>query len=180
MRFSTVDQPTNYLASNLRTLAGLFLLPLIVSGCTAESDTLQQALDKAQASIAKQRSHLTALESDGPEAFGDTEKTNIEGTTQSTIPFPNRTNPFEFAEGIDFDAPTAATSSGENLVIKLYGFVGASKAIVNIGGTTKMLEAGETWGDIEVVEVKPPTVRIKTKGVLRVWSLLGHHEQTAL
>ncbi len=98
----------------------------------------------------------------------------------STTPFPDRSDPFEFGDGVVYDTPQAREN--EALSIQLYGFAGAEqpKAIIHVDGKTKMLSAGEKWGLVEVLEVSPPTVRIKANGVIRVWSLLGHHEQSGL
>ncbi|MCC7336919.1 MAG: hypothetical protein IT422_17655 [Pirellulaceae bacterium] len=98
----------------------------------------------------------------------------------TTTPFPERTDPFEFGKGVVFDVPAGSDNEAQN--IRLYGFAGADqpKAIINIDGKTKMLSAGEKWGVVEVLEVSPPTVRIKANGIARVWSLLGHHEQNGL
>ncbi len=153
------------------------------AGCSGESGVIEQALAKAQATVAKQRTEFTSLETGDPsseESDGDFAGQPAHDA-QTEVPFPNRVNPFEFAEGVDFDMPSA-TSSSDTFEIKLYGFIGDQnpKAIVNLGGTTKMLATGEAWGGIEVVEVTPPTVRIKANGVMRVWSLLGHHEQSGL
>ncbi len=109
---------------------------------------------------------------------GAAEEEAIDEELAPTAPFPDRTNPFEFAAGVDFDAPQAKTA--EALNVKLYGFVGldSPKAIVSVGGRTKTLATGEKWGVLEILDVSPPTVRIKTNGVIRVWSLLGHHEDS--
>ncbi|MEO8271597.1 MAG: hypothetical protein ABI557_17880, partial [Aureliella sp.] len=141
--------------------------------------------------------HLTALSSDlssglgnavhdtlGLDSDSETLPANLNDPQlahQTTAtPFPDRTNPFEFGKGVEFDAPQARESGAQT--IQLYGFAGSEhpKAIIRIDGTTKMLSAGEKWGVLEVLEVSPPTVRIKANGVARVWSLLGHHEQTGL
>ena len=98
----------------------------------------------------------------------------------TTTPYPERTDPFEFGKGVLFDAPAKSENDAQN--IRLYGFAGSDqpKAIIHIDGKTKMLSAGEKWGVVEVLEVSPPTVRIKANGIARVWSLLGHHEQNGL
>lgn len=166
-------------------------------GCSLPEDTLRQALDQAQKTTAAQKKLTNSLSFDGAPAETDladvtTSVVDIEAgvasdpldpqeereSAQPSVPYPERTNPFEFAEGIDFEAPLA--KQNENLDIKLFGFVGneSPKAIISVGGRTKTLQAGDHWGVLEVMDVSPPTVRIKANGVARVWSLLGH-QQTA-
>ncbi len=115
-------------------------------------------------------------------AADDTDELPAEESLSAEVtpaaPFPDRTNPFEFAAGVDFDAPQAKAAEAQS--VKLYGFIGVDspKAILSVGGRTKTLATGEKWGVLEILEVSPPTVRIKTNGVIRVWSLLGHHEDS--
>lgn len=82
-----------------------------------------------------------------------------------------RKNPFEFGKGVVFETAQGGAERVENL--KLYGFVGNApqKAIIHASGRTKILAAGERWGVIEMLEVKPPEVRIRVDGVTRTWSL---------
>ncbi len=183
----------------LNLVANRWTIALIAGslvGCSLQEDTLQQALDKAQKATAGQNSLFTSLSTDGQ----PTDLANAQGTgvvlarnvfapgdplepaaasepVQPTVPYPDRTNPFDFADGIDFEAPQVGEN--EELEIKLFGFIGTDrpKAIVNVSGRTKVLEAGEKWGVLEILEVTPPTVRIKSNGVARVWSLLGHHQE---
>ncbi len=89
-----------------------------------------------------------------------------------------RKNPFEFGITVAFEKSDAGVERVENL--KLYGFVGnaPSRAIIHASGQTKTLAAGERWGVIEMLEVKPPEVRIRVDGVTRTWSLLGKQSGT--
>lgn len=180
--------------SRLAILSVVGTLP----GCSLQEDTLQQALDQAQEAASAQNRlansfgvEETPMDSDDSVVAGQfvdnraTAATNplepldAAEAAQPRVPYPDRENPFEFAEGIGFEAPMA--KQNENLEIKLFGFVGThpSKAIINVGGRTKLLQAGEQWGVLEIMDVAPPTVRIKANGVVRVWSLLGHHQETA-
>jgi hypothetical protein len=159
------------------------LTAVICSGCSTNSDVLQAALG----TLGDQRdeSHLTS--------FGETDEESMresgpfdafdggvaeEPATMESVPFPDRENPFEFAGDQDLEGPQIGDN--RELEIKLYGFAGSPqvKAILNIGGHTKMLAAGETWNGLEVVDVSPPNVKIKSEGVLRVWSILGRREMT--
>lgn len=169
-----------------------------LAGCSLQEDTLQQALEQAQKAASAQNRLANSFSLDG--APMDSDDSVVAGhfvdsqssattnpldpldaaeASEPSVPYPDRKNPFEFAEGSDFEAPLA--KQNENLEIKLFGFVGTHppKAIVNVGGRTKLLQAGEHWGVLEIMEVTPPTVRIKSNGVARVWSLLGHHQETA-
>ncbi len=109
-----------------------------------------------------------ALES--PVEEGDIE---AEELPASMAPDGTRTNPFEFGIDVAFEKVKVGAESIEN--IKLYGFVGSDspRAIINAGGQTKILSAGERWGVIEMLEVTPPNVRIRLDGVTRTWSILG-------
>lgn len=113
---------------------------------------------------------------------GDTETTDETGGAEdalleddSTEPADvrQRKNPFEFGSTVAFEKSDVGVERVENL--KLYGFVGnaPSRAIIHASGQTKTLGAGERWGVIEMLEVKPPEVRIRLDGVTRTWSLLG-------
>ena len=166
-----------------------------IVGCSLPEDTLQQALDQAQKATSAQKNLTSSLTLDGTlsetdladatgsivnaEAGGASDPLDPQGEPgfgEPSVPYPERTNPFEFAEGIDFEAPLA--KQNENLDIKLFGFVGSEspKAIISVGGRTKTLQAGDHWGVLEIMDVSPPTVRIKANGVARVWSLLGHQQ----
>jgi hypothetical protein len=172
-------------------LAWIAWLSVALVGCSPPEDTLQQALDKAQQATKQQNGLFTSLTTDSPsestqdaavaevdEMRGDSVEAEVAQPPESTAasgmaPFPDRTNPFEFAEGIDFDAPQ--NTENKDLEVKLFGFVGAEnpKAIISVGGRTKALAEGDKWGVLEIVAVSPPNVRIKSGGVIRVWSLLG-------
>ncbi len=154
-------------------------------GCSLEEDTLQQALDKAQRVTAQQKTLFTSIKTDSssPHLQQDGvlgEMLEVESEVAPTVvevPYPDRTNPFEFGAGVDFDAPQSRQN--ETLQIKLYGFIGdeSPKAILNVDGRTKTLGAGEKWGVLEVMDIRPPMVRIKTNGVVRIWSILGNQQQ---
>lgn len=90
-------------------------------------------------------------------------------------PYPNRRNPFEYANAGQHES---ASSIGGNVEIKLFGFVGSiePKAIINIDGRTHLLAEGDKRGQLEVLEVRPPQVRIRRSGVARAWSLMGERE----
>lgn len=166
-----------------------------IVGCSLPEDTLQHALDQAQKATSAQKKLSGSLSFDG--APSEPDLAEVTGSivedkagvatdplnpseepesAQPSVPYPERTNPFEFAEGIDFEAPLA--KQNENLDIKLFGFVGDEnpKAIISVGGRTKTLQAGDHWGVLEIMDVSPPTVRIKSNGVARVWSLLGQQQ----
>jgi hypothetical protein len=164
---------------------------MVLVGCSHSEDTLQQALDKAQQASNLQKGLSTSLTTDEPAVAvqgsamaevdpmrGEAVEAEVGQLAESTAanktaPFPDRADPFEFAAGVDFDAPQ--NTENKDLEIKLFGFVGAEnpKAIINVGGRTKVMAEGEKWGVLEVIAVSPPNVRVKSDGVIRVWSLLG-------
>ena len=143
---------------------------------TALSSKLSSGLSSGLSSAAQDP---LGLESGGERLPEDLHEPLLANQTVAT-PFPDRTDPFEFGKGVVFDSPQSQEREAQR--IQLYGFAGVEqpKAIIHIDGKTKMLSAGETWGVLEILDVSPPTVRIKANGVARVWSLLGHHEETGL
>jgi hypothetical protein len=175
-------------AFNFTSLAWMVLA---FSGCSQSEDTLQQALDKAQQTTKHQNGLFTSLTADDTSVVAqdsamaegaplrnesvEAEAGQLAHSTanHNIAPFPDRVDPFEFADGVDFEAPQ--NTENKDLEIKLFGFVGGEtpKAIINVGGRTKLLAEGEKWGGLEVITVNPPNVRVKTDGVIRIWSLLG-------
>lgn len=156
----------------------LMLAACGLGGCSVDVETFS-ALPTA-ASSADSGTEMMALiapeaaaDMDEPEAMEAAEPSDEGPLEVASLPFPDRKNPFEFAAGVTFE------NSGEQIAqeaeLKLYGFVGSDfpKAIIHLGDKTKILAAGEKWGALEVVEVTPPSVRIKSNGVMRVWSILG-------
>ncbi len=96
-------------------------------------------------------------------------------TAVSTFEFPNpaRENPFEFAVATN-TLQTDQSSTG-NEQISLVGILGVSdpKIMLRIGGDTRVLKEGEIWGNIQVLEVDTPDVRLEIDGITRTWSLVG-------
>ena len=97
----------------------------------------------------------------------------------STLPYPDRENPFVFVSQ-DIESRTEAAKDG-NSGLKLFGFMGDElpRVIFQMDGETKSLSVGDTWRDIEILQIDPPEVRIKFNGVIRNWSLLGNRELKA-
>lgn len=112
-------------------------------------------------------------DTDTPEDTDGAEDAMLEDDSREPAGARQRKNPFEFGSTVAFEKSNAGVERVENL--KLYGFVGntPSRAIIHASGQTKTMAAGERWGIIEILEVKPPEVRIRLDGVTRTWSLLG-------
>ncbi len=167
-----------------RSLTTVLLAICMVSGCSTDSSPIRSVVAIAEQAQSTGQPQLTSLTDPNLPSQNSGNATAESGSddalTKAGQPYPDRVNPFEFGAGVDFDAPQRRDN--ESLEIKLRGFVGTDPALVilHVGGKTRTLAKGEKWGVIEVVDITPPTVRINSNGVLRVWSLLGHHEQAGL
>lgn len=161
------------------------LLVGMLVGCSANLADIAAKVQDIKTKQGDSEQHLTSLIIDEPAGASLGEPTDPEqsGTSASDSPtqtvkhtpaYPQRTNPFEFAVEVDFGEKTSAEDTSQEL--KLFGFAGNDhpKAIIHIGQTTRLMAQGDRWGDIELLEISPPEVRIRSNGVIRIWSLLGH------
>jgi hypothetical protein len=183
--------------SSIRVRLGCVLACLAGVGCSSEPSATLLPTSGSDSAPRIEQGHLASLTDrlptglvdamQDPLGLGAEDETlpddllePIVANQVPAVPFPERSDPFEFGKGVDFDNPQVGQGEAQN--IQLYGFAGAEhpKAILHVDGKTKMLSAGEKWGALEILEVSPPTVRIRANGVIRVWSLLGHREQSTL
>lgn len=94
-------------------------------------------------------------------------------------PYPERANPFQLP-----DSKAALATRREAVVqhvdLQLKGFVkvgGVQRAVVALDGQVAMLELGDRRGDIQVLEVAPPTLTLQ-RGRHR-WTESLRNEQVA-
>lgn len=74
---------------------------------------------------------------------------------------PNRTNPFAFGEGVQAHREVSVNSLSSVIVL---GFANAGKpmVILSIQGNTQTVGVGDKAYGIEIIEISPPTVTMKT------------------
>ncbi len=159
------------------------VLVITCSGCGVsgpsmpdfDPEQLGPGLPPLPPGVAPPHPESPALASDSD--AGPPDKPDVEDAPCQLVaaPFPNRRNPFEFGEGFD---ESLQSEEQDEFSLKLFGFVGATspKAILNLNGRTRVLSAGDRWGQLTVVDVSPPEVRVRMGGVVRVWSLLGDQD----
>ncbi len=90
---------------------------------------------------------------------------------------PKRTNPFAFGEGVNAHAVISAESLSSVVVM---GFANAGKpmVILSIQGNAQTLGVGENAYGIEIVEISPPTVTMKTAQSVWTASLFESRTRT--
>jgi hypothetical protein len=155
-------------------------------GCSLDSGPILSAvkqIDQSTVQLPSSVSDAGFASLDGADELaslgdGNTPEENSAASPLNSLAYPDRKDPFEFALEVDFDAPK--TSDNRELKVVLFGFVGEApvKAIVNVDGQTRVMQAGETWGSLEMIEIEPPRVRIRADGVVRSWSLLRQRDST--
>ena len=123
-------------------------------GGSATSPVENQAEDKKTAVKRKASAEKKSAEAD-PSSFQP--------------PYPQRENPFERP---DFNKMTpakrASEASGRKIALRGFIDVGGLKAVLEVDGQSAILSAGQSRGDLHVVEISPPNVVLQ-RGRIR-WS----------
>jgi hypothetical protein len=90
------------------------------------------------------------------------------------MPSPGRTNPFEFLG--DSEASAHSESGNRKKEIRVWGFVHLDRpgVLLSVDGKSSVYFTGETVGQITVLEVSPPTVRLQHNGLSWQESLFRH------
>ena len=91
----------------------------------------------------------------------ETEAATVQKSRKFQPTNPKRTNPFAFGEGVHAHAEVSVDSLSSVVVL---GFVNAGKpmVILSIQGNVKTVGVGENAYGIEILEISPPTVTMKT------------------
>lgn len=160
----------------------------MLAGCSANLAEIAATVQNIKAKEGASALHLTSLNDEGNEAASEIEPSNQtdlnasdgtsadapKGPAEHAPAYPQRKNPFEFAVEVDVGQQSSTLDASQEL--KLFGFAGSAqpKAIIHIGQNTRLMSQGDRWGDLEVLEINPPEVRMRANGVIRTWSLLGH------
>lgn len=88
--------------------------------------------------------------------------------------FPDREDPFHI-DKIEVAETAQQTESSD---IRIVGFakMGRQQAILKVGDETKFVQVGDRIGDIEVINISPPRVRLKNGNFTWDASMFTHHE----
>lgn len=93
---------------------------------------------------------------------GETTTPAKAATAPFTPPYPQRNDPFKQPDGqAALASRREAAVQQTNLKLKGFVNVGGLRAVVEIDGQTMALSPGERRGDIQVLEVSPPTLTLQ-------------------
>jgi hypothetical protein len=129
---------------------------LLCAGCSSEmSDAIVEAA-RAQSHPSKPASELVNPEVDHED---------VKPVSLTTMPSPDRTNPFEMSG--EFEETPIGDAPSKKREIRVLGFIelDAPAAMLSLDGRTQIFKVGETFDKITVQEIQPPRVRINYDGV---------------
>ncbi len=139
------------------------LIVLAISGCGIEPETISRIEQMS-------RQHSTAFSSiETPPELNIT-RVSSEGFT---VPFPDRRDPFQVTDKGKKPQNKAITAS--NVSVMGFAKLGEQQAILKVGGETRFVVVGDRVGDVEVMAINPPRVRLKNGNLVWDASMFQSH-----
>ncbi|WP_404304713.1 hypothetical protein [Neorhodopirellula lusitana] len=119
-------------------------------GCGVDAESLQ-TLQR----VSMQQSQIT----NGLDGAARPKAPSIEAHAAFQPQFPDRVDPFH----VDADMQQVSVQSHGTVSIQVLGFadMGKQQAILRVGGDTKFVVAGDRIGNVEVISISPPRVRLR-------------------
>jgi hypothetical protein len=149
---------------NMVTACLLCCLAAGLGGCGVDSDTLSRIEQMAR----QQQGTITNL--DNPL---DEDVTQTSYGSEFSVPFPDRMNPFEV--GTKAPRQTPENVGAANVTVLGFAKLGQQQAILRIGEQTRFVVVGDHIGELEVLGITPPRVRLKNGNL--VWDASMFHNR---
>lgn len=139
-----------------KALLGLGMIGSLVIGCGFDSESLS-AIEQA----ARQQTQIAA-------SFDDASVSSVShraGSNHAFQPaFPQRRDPFRVNENDVVQDEVLSVSSD----LRVIGFakMGEQQAILKIGDDSKFVVVGDKVGDVEILSISPPRVRMRSGNLI--------------
>lgn len=143
---------------------GCGVTAITLSGCGMEPETFSRIEEMAKTS--------RASFSNVNEPFGEGLPVTSESQTFS-VPFPHRRDPFRVSE--TGTAAAAQPVGAANISVIGFAKVGQQQAILRIAEKTQFVIVGDKIGELEVLGITPPRVRLKHGNLVWDASMFSNH-----
>lgn len=145
--------------------AGLFVLVATVIGCGIDSESIDTI--RRVALQDRETGDELGINGDGDSTASSRPKVKFDP------PFPERRDPFH----IDQSAPEVVAKPTKASEYQVLGFANKDRqqAIIRFGEQTRFVVAGDKLGDVEILEINPPRVRMKNGNLIWEASMFQSH-----